>query len=382
VGQLIVTQGAADGPTTVAFAVVSLACSLLAAGTLIVNRVTRLFRPAFHDSLGQSRAGLDGIPAVAFVSKEFTARWASATLFRLASDGVIAVIDERKRVLESWDQAVEHISLEFIADPADVSMRAARGDVGCAVVCVLFGDPPRRGGRVEALRTVYAASGLAHVGEALVKRAGAQFGAVAPIAHGIARGAGLAGIAFGFVAAGLGSAASLIMGWLAILLGTAALIGSVLVRRSRMLNSDGIALRDGAERRRDILEDTTFDSVTVGERVLPWTVLFDLPSSTERLGEVSQRSGMSPHWYRSEAPFSAARFVSCVEAVQLRMMPGARFAVTDAGEFTALYAWQVGGGDGSGGFGGIFGDFGGGGGDGGGGFGGGGDGGGGGGGNS
>ena len=361
---------AVGGPSAAVFAVLAVAFSAAAVGTLIVNRFARLLRPAFHGTSGPTPAALDGIPAVAFVSKEYTARWVSATVFRLASEGVIAVVDERRQVLQAWDDAVEHIQLEFIGDSAVVAARAALGDVDSAVACALFGDPPQRGRRAEALRTGLVAIALADVGDALAKRAGAQFGAVAPTAHSFAKAAGGAGIALGFVAAATGASGVLVLGWLAILLGAGALLGSVLIRRMRMLNSDGIALRDGVARRREVLEDSTFASVTLGQRVLPWAVMFDLPSAIERLGDVAKRSGISPHWYRSDGTFSAARFTSCVETVQLRMMPRARFAVSDSGEFTALYAWQVGGGDGSGGFGGLGdggGDFGGGGGDGGGG---------------
>ena len=356
--------GAVDGPNAATIAVMALACSAGAVCTLLINGVTRSVRPPFQGRPRPSAMALDSIPAVAFVSREFASRWVSAIVFRLASDGVIAVFDDRTRVLQSWDRAVEHVQLEFTGDPADVSERAARGDVDCAVAGALFGDPPRRGGRVEALRTGVVASGLTVVSEALVERGQEQFGAVAPAAHRYARIAGVAGIGLGFIGAGFASDGSLVLGWIAIGLGASAVIGSVLVRRYRMLNADGIALRDGAERRRDILEDTAFESVTIGERVLPWAILFDLPSAIERLGEVAQRSGTSPHWYRSEEPFSAVRFSSCVEAVQLRMMPGAGFAVSGAGDFNALYAWQFGGGDGSWGFGeSDFGDFGGGGGD-------------------
>ena len=372
----VVVDGAADAGTGVAspaapiaagvplaavFAVMALACSSAAVGTLIINRFARLRRPAVHDTSGPTPVPLDGIPAVAFVSKEYTARWISATVFRLASEGVIAVVDERRPVLQSWDEAVEHIQLEFTGDPTAVgSARRARrcGLRGRVRAVRRF---PQRGRRAEAFEPVRWRSRWRIWGKLSShepRRSSAQWGRRHTGSHGPP--AALASRSCSSLQR-RGTPGALALGWfaiLAMLMGAGALIGSVLILRMRMLNADGIALRDGIARRREILEESTFRSVSVGERVLPWAVMFDLPSLAERLGAVAQLSGISPQWYRSDAPFTAARFISCVDAVQLRMMPTARFAVSDSGEFTALYAWQVGGGDGGGGFGG-FGDFGG-----------------------
>ena len=346
---------AVGGPAAAASPVIAVACSSVAVGTLIINRFARLLRPAVHGTSGPTPVALDGIPAVAFVSKEYTARWVSATVFRLASEGMIAVVDERRPVLQSWDEAVEHIQLEFTGDSTAVGARAVarrcglRGRVRTvrqfAAAWSTDGGPPDRSDGDRAGRH---GGSPRQASRSAVRRRGAD-------GARFAQAAGMAGIALGFsAAAGPGhtrapSSSDGSRSWL----GAGALIGSVLILRMRMLNADGIALRDGVARRREVLEESTFGSVTLGERVLPWAVMFDLPSLAERLGAVAKRSGISPQWYRSDAPFSAARFVSCVEAVQLRMMPRARFAVSDPGGFIALYAWQVGGGDGGGGFGGF-----------------------------
>jgi hypothetical protein len=73
-----------------------------------------------------------------------------------------------------------------------------------------------------------------------------------------------------------------------------------------------LQLRERAIRLREDIASADVPSTAIGEPLLPWAVLLDEASVIRRVAEVAERSGVVPAWYRSTAPFSADRLVSCI----------------------------------------------------------------------
>ncbi|MFC5860624.1 hypothetical protein [Agromyces flavus] len=53
--------------------------------------------------------------------------------------------------------------------------------------------------------------------------------------------------------------------------------------------------------------------------MLPWAVLFGESGAIERAAEAAERFRTPPDWYRSSAPFSSGRLVSCIALVSAQL---------------------------------------------------------------
>jgi hypothetical protein len=348
-----------------------------------------------------------GLLPVGFVSGPASARWLPATVVQLACDGVIAIVDRREerdgRAARDTD-----IRLVFAGDnPSAVRLGAEAGDLEASVVVALLAPGlagsscvVEHGSTIDVDRVVKANGALASVTRDRFQVAAAWYREPRPGGRFRAATIGsVLGVVLGLISTALGEEFSDSVAWSAIVIGALALGLRVLLPRWIPLNADGLLLRERANQLRGIIASTDVSSVTVGEKLLPWAVLFDEASVIRRYAEVAERSGAAPGWYRSVTPFSADRFVSCLAVVAAELSQPIRVGGTvpwsrDDNRFGVPYigdtkgwgggylagdsgGWGYGGGvggaDGGGGFadgGGGFGGFG----DGGGGFGGGGDG--------
>ena len=295
---------------------VALAVLVVSGIAVVVISVFRLLRSRGlvpWTSRGPVDPEAAGVLAVALVQQANVERWMPATVVRLATHGILTVVDDGP----SRRARVRSTSLEFTGDPAAVKARAAEGDVDASLACALFDGAPTQGAQVAAGRTsamtkpvlAAALSGLARARRAYVDDI-----------HSVLRRwlmiGGVAGLVAGFLLAitvePQTSSAFLASG-VAGLLGVIALVARWRVPSSRSLNPDGLELR--ARSRPDRMFPTKVATTIEGEELAPWAVLFGHADVLRRYAQLAERDGAGPAWYRGDGAFTARGFTSCIGSI-------------------------------------------------------------------
>ncbi|KRE21861.1 hypothetical protein [Agromyces sp. Soil535] len=334
---------AGGGLGTALLPLIALAGSLTAAvavGSLIVAWLRKPEEGITYASTDPKTAGL--LP-VAFVSGIASTRWLPATVMQLAGDGVIAIHD-RRGVGDGEEGRARDIRLVVATDnPLAVGAIAESGDTEDGTVRALLApglsggsNTPLRGSSVDVDRVVKQNELLVAVTRNGFREAAEWYREPRPVGRFRAASVGgVLGVVLGFVTLGLGDDAGNSIAWSAIGIGAAALGLRMLLPRWIPLNAAGLQLRERAIRFREDLASADVASSGVassdvassgvagsgvrssaaGEQLLPWAVLLDEASVIKRVAEVAERSGVVPAWYRSVAPFSADRLVSCIAIV-------------------------------------------------------------------
>ena len=379
--------------------VIALVAALIAAvavGTLVV---AWLRKPEPGSAIAVTEPMTAGLLAVGFVSGTASARWLPATVMQLAGDGVIAIQD-RREVGDGSDgdgsdagggaggRVARGIRLVFAShDPLAVRAGAESSELESGTVLALLtpgldGGPNDlgHGSNVDIDRVVTGNERLAAVTRGGFRDAAELYREPRPrVRFALAAVGGALGVALGFLSMYFPGEPSESIAWNAIVIGALSLGLRVLLPRWIPLNAAGMMLRERASRFRADVASTDFDSVVAGERLLPWAVLLDEPTVIRRFAEVAERTAVIPAWYRSMAPFTADRLVSCIAAVTSELSQPIRVGGRASGKEDSRFgvplvgdhgAWGggylAGGAEGAGGgaggdFGGGFGDGGGGG---------------------
>lgn len=393
---------ASGGLGTIVLPVFAIAAALTAAvcvGSLLVEW---LRKPQAGAALAVTDPESAGLLSVGFVSGSASARWLPATVMLLAAGGVIAIQDRRSGG-DSEAERPQDVHLVFDGDHLlsvgwDEESRDSADDTVLAMLSPGIAGGALtvgRGASVDADRVVTDNERLRALTQRGFRDAAAWYREPLPARRfRAATIAGVLGVVLGFITLFVDDAATSIA-WSAIVIGALSLGLRVILPRWIPLNADGLQLRERANEWREVVAGTDVANVAAGERLLPWAVLFDEASVIRRFAEVAEESGAAPTWYRSPAPFSAARLASCITLIAtelsqpirvggglLQRSEDSRFGVPMIGDtkgWGGAYFPGDGGGPGSGGVdgggggggfdGGGFGGFdGGGGGDGGGGF--------------
>lgn len=267
-----------------------------------------------------------GILATGFVTSK-PAHWVAASIVHVAIDGVVALIDQRTpQSSAAADETEATVLLEFTSDPEALAGAVAAGHVESMIVRALFDGIPERGDRVPLHRTGATAIRLLDVTNlGLTQLSGVYFSSWS-LAHPRRIGAiaclvgALAGLAAVVVALST-DASQAFVGLGTLVLGVVGFsLGMHSPEPGGKLNSAGHALRDRARRGVEAFEAMPIRSLSEGERILPWAVLFGLRSVITRFGKYAEEAGIAPTWYRFDGRFSASRFASCIGLVEVRMM--------------------------------------------------------------
>lgn len=297
---------------------VTVICVVVVIGALVA--VVRMRRHAATATDTDAARDLKsaGILAVAYVTQKHVQRWVPATIVQLACAGKLMIIDGRKmdddKRVTAYD---EQIHLEFAEDVTHLADNA-NGDA--LVLHAIFGRDATRGTRVTAVRTGVIADRLREAvsegfGSArqrymisgrmrLLTRTAVVAAVVGVLSWSLALAfAGLLGAAIAIAALGI----------IAIFFATLAM------ERGFNLTPVGRRIRDDARMAEAGIGQEPFATVAAGERVLPWAVLFDQFAVADRFAQVADRTRTVPGWYSGAAPFSADRFVSCLETLQISM---------------------------------------------------------------
>ena len=296
--------------------IVALGCAVVVIGAVVaVLRIRRHAKSATDDDAAQDLESA-GILAVAYLTQKHVQRWVPATIVQLACAGKLVIIDGRKmdddkRVI-AYD---EHIQLE-LAGPSNLADMTS-GDA--LVLRAIFGPDAMHGNTVTAVRTGVVAGrlrdavseGFEHAKQRYISGRMSRLTTIAVVAAGV----GVLCSSLGFASAGLFGAAIAIavMGIVAIFFATLGM------ERGFTLTPAGRQLREDAKVAEARIGQRPFGTVAAGERVLPWAVLFDQFTVADRFAQIVDRTRTVPGWYSAAAPFSADRFVSCLETLQLSM---------------------------------------------------------------
>ncbi len=298
--------------------VVALACAVVVVGALLA--VLGMRRQAANVMTGDAAQDVEsaGILAVAYVTQKHVQRWVPATIVQLACAGKLMIIDGRKmdddKRVTAYD---EHIQLELGEDLRHIADKAS-GDA--LVLRAIFGRDATRGSRVTAVRTGVIADRLREAvseGFATAQQRYTVSGRMSRLTTTavVAAGVGVFSCSVALISGGLLGAAIAVaaLGIIAIFFATLAM------ERGFSLTPIGRQLRDDARTAEERIGQQPFASVAAGERVLPWAVLFDRFAVADRFAQVADRTRTVPGWYSGAAPFSADRFVSCLETLQISM---------------------------------------------------------------
>ena len=298
--------------------VAALTCAGVVIGALLAaQRIRRRESAETRDEDAQDLESA-GILAVAYVRQKHVQRWVPATIVQLACTGKLVIIDGRNVDDEARVTAFdEQIQLELAEDLSEL-VDTTSGEA--LVLGALFGRNAMRGTRVTAVRDGVIADRLRDaVREGFGPARQRYF--VSGRASGLITTAFVAlcvsvlssSLALAFAGLVLAAVGIAIAGIFAIFFATVA------EERAFNLTTAGKQLRDRARRAESTIGQQPFDSLAMGERILPWAVLFDQFAVVDRFAHFLARSRSVPDWYAAAAPFSAARLVSCLETLRLSM---------------------------------------------------------------
>ncbi|MFE5670955.1 hypothetical protein ACFQ58_05005 [Agromyces sp. NPDC056523] len=328
---------------------IALAASLVAAVSVGSLVVAWLRKPEPDQTAAITDPRTAGLLAVGFVSGEASRRWLPATVLELADAGIVAIHD-RREIRDGDEGWPRDIHLVFDADSAMVGAAAEAGDPATAVVDSVFGPTQTggsnlvsRGASIEIDQVLVRNRALAMLTRDRLLDAAGWYRERRPVARlRAATVGGVLGVGLGFVS--LPGSGDDSIAWIAIVVGVLALGLRIFLPSWVPLNAAGLELRERSMRLREELDvwdptraGSAARSATLEGGVLPWAVLFDDASAIERAAEAAERSGTPPAWYRSSAPFSAGRLVSCIALVgaqlsqPIRLGPGR--AVTPESRF-------------------------------------------------
>ncbi|MFC9918246.1 hypothetical protein [Agromyces binzhouensis] len=306
-------------------------CVVLAIGFLIADHISE--RPGSISMTSDAPTVPEhaGLQATALVTVG-AERWVPAAILQLSCTGRLAVIDRRTVDLGQtgvWDRSV--LWLEYTEDPGAIALLRSAGEPGQRLIRALYGGTPRLGEQVELMLTDAVAARLGDLSIAGYEQSRAAYafeplrdmrGGRASVVTFLAGAAGLAAVVLALVerdgvvaGIGLGVLATSVVTYAAASIMRMPLPGDAL----ETLNETGEYLRANAEWRRAEVAGAECASVSEVEQVLPWAVLFDLGRPVERLGELIDVTGIVPTWYRSDAPATGRRVVSCIDDLVARM---------------------------------------------------------------
>ena len=334
--------------------------SLIAAvcvGSLVV---AWLRRPDRGVSLAVTDPETAGLLPVGFVSGAAAGRWLPATVLMLAANGVLA-IEDRRGIRGGDAGGASPADAASAADAADADARAGAGARPALATAAeakhirlvydgeyplpMFRADAEAGDRSDGTLLAMLAPGLA--GGSLTLRPGASvevdrvvkdngplvtvtregfrdaadwYREPRPVARlRAATVGGIAGVALGLFALSFGDDATNSIAWSAVLIGAVSLLLRVFLPRFLPLNDAGLQLRERANELREVVAGTEVTTAAMGQKLLPWAVLFDEASVLRRYAEESAASDAPPAWYRSTAPFSADRLVSCLSIMSAQL---------------------------------------------------------------
>jgi hypothetical protein len=292
----------ADGGIGVALLpLIALAGSLTAAVAVGSLVIAWLRKPEAETTFAVTDPKTAGLLPVGFVSGAASARWLPATVMQLACDGVIAIVD-RREIRDGTAVRDTDIRLVFVGDsPAAVRAAAEVGDTEAGVVVAVLspgltggGSSVEYGSTIDVDRVVTGNGTLASMTRDRFVGAAVWYREPRPAARFRAATIGsVLGVAVGFLSTGLGEFSNSIA-WSAIVIGALALGLRVLLPRWIPLNAAGLLLRERSNDFREVVAAADVPSVTVGQELLPWAVLFDEASVVRRFAEAAERSGAAP----------------------------------------------------------------------------------------
>ena len=297
---------------------VAVVCVVVIIGALVA--VLRIRRHAETVTDADSAQDLEsaGIINVAYVTQKHVQRWVPATIVQLACAGKLVIVDGRRldddARVTAYDEGIQLDLAEDLSHLADTASGTA------LVLRALFGRDATRGTRVTAVRTGVIADRLREAvseGFGSARQRYIVSGRVSRLIRTalVAAGVGVFSWSLALAFAGLLGAALVVaaLGIIAIFFAT------LVMERGFNLTPAGRQLRDDARMAEARIGQQPFATVAAGERVLPWAVLFDQFAVADRFAQIADRTRTVPDWYSAAAPFSADRFVSCLETLQLSM---------------------------------------------------------------
>ncbi|MDR6906442.1 hypothetical protein J2X63_002128 [Agromyces sp. 3263] len=303
-------------------------------GSLVVGW---LRRPDRGTSLAVTDPETAGLLPVGFVSGAAAGRWLPATVMMLAANGVIGIEDRRGirsgdgHAAGTADAAGQAKDIHLVYDgefPLSVFRTDAEaGDRHDGTLLAMLAPGLsggslmlRPGASVDVGRVVKDNGPLLTVTREGFRDAADWYRERRP--GGRLRAAtigGIAGLGFGLLALSFGDDATNSIAWSAILIGGVSLLLRVFLPRFIPLNDAGLHLRERANELREVVAGTEVTTAAMGQKLLPWAVLFDEASVLRRFAEESEASDDPPAWYRSTAPFSAERLTSCLTIVSTQL---------------------------------------------------------------
>ena len=131
---------------------------------------------------------------------------------------------------------------------------------------------------------------------------------------------GLVGVALGLFALSFGDDATNSIAWSAVLIGAVSLLLRVFLPRFIPLNDAGLHLRERADELREVVAGTEVTTTADGPEAaaVGGAVRRGIRAAPLRRG-ISRASDAPPAWYRSTAPFSADRLVSCLSIMSAQL---------------------------------------------------------------
>jgi hypothetical protein len=293
----------------------------VAVGSLVV---AWLQKPTMNPTGSITEPLAAGLISVAFVSGTASRRWLAAAVVRLAGDGVIAIADRRAGTEADPGRARDvELVIDSLSSIREIAGGTAADDLDGRVVEAVFlpgnvggAYRPKAGTRVGIDQVLVKNAPLAWTTRDGFIDASRWYREPRPdVRFRLASYGGALGIALGVVVLLGADASGDSLAWSAIGIGAAAVALRPLLSRWIPLNAAGLELRARTDEFRASLAEAPIPNPAIAEGLLPWAVLLDEQATIHRIAEVFERARTVPSWYRSSAPFSAARFTSCLTVI-------------------------------------------------------------------